>query len=634
MVVNDVWCQIGIEQKYERIINSKEFNDMKNKTQLGLNCNSNAIHTRYQHSIGTYYLACKLIEICKNKFARILNITKEDEEAIKCMALVHDIGHGCFSHVSEKYLEGTHENRTVNILLNKNSEIHQAIVSSFGYDVLQKIVDLIKMKKRIKEKKVLDNENDLMLVIGKLLSGGIDIDRIDYIFRDSKYVTNETNDYSSILESIDLESIDDSLEVVFSSDAEYAIANFFNKRFELYDSLYFDNETKILESIFGAFLDRTGFKLTWDTTEIEMNNIFRENLNNSDEVIRRYASRLSVRKLDDDILIKELNDEKRFILYKNKLLTKVPELVKYSECLFESKCSVSIYNKNNKIFINKLGLIQDLSECTKILNSNLTKGKYILAVDILLLRKLLEKDNVLNSEIDRIINNVRSATSVEIEQEKKYTFSSLSNDPKEEFKLIKEKLGLAGVEYIENYDTYYDCNGILAKARIAVRKREMNGKEEWTVKKPLTDKSSISKREECNFTNYEEVIMFLQNEWNLPIQYLSKLISLKTVRAKYDLEYYDGLFEVVFDKTIPCLEGEEVSPIYMIECELKKGNSCGLYFVNKLLSHYDFIEECKFSKKELALQKAKYLMATKSYRDGMRLTLETRKNKKNHSVSN
>lgn len=625
MVVNDVWRQISIEQKYEKIINSREFNDMKNKTQLGLNCNSNAIHTRYQHSIGTYYLACRLVEICKNKFSGILNITKEDEEAIKCMALVHDIGHGCFSHVSEKYLEGTHENRTVKILLDEHSEIHHAIVSSFGIEILQKIVSLIKMKEQIKEKKKVNNENGLMLIIGKLLSGGIDIDRVDYIFRDSKYVTNETNDYSSILESIDLENIDDSLEVVFSSNAEYAIANFFNKRFELYDSLYLNNETKILESIFGAFLHRIGLKLTWDTTEIEMNNIFRESLKSKDEVIRRYASRLSVRKLDENIILRELNDKDSFHFYKNKLLNKVPELQKYSECLFENNCSISIYNKNNKIFINKLGLIQDLSECTKILNSNLTKEKYLIAVDIFLLRRLLELDNVKEEEINRIIASVKKATAVEIEQEKKYTFSASAKNPKEEFKLIRQTLNLGEAEYVENYDTYYDYKGILEKARVNVRKRVTEGKVEWTVKKPLTDKSSILKREEKNFATAEEVIAFLQNEWKLPVKYLTEVISLKTLRAKYDLEYYDGLFEVVFDKTSPIVDGQELSPNYMIECELKSGNSCGLYFINQLISQYQFIEECKFSKKEIALKEAWSLLSTRPIRWGMKLTLEARK---------
>ena len=224
MTINDIWGQINVEPCYEKIINSKEFVSQKNKVQLGLNCNDNAIHTRYQHSLGVYYLACKLINLCKAKFSNILNITLEDEQAIKCMALVHDIGHGCFSHVSEKFLDGTHEDNTVNILLDENSEINNAIVSTFG---------------------------------------------------NSRFVMGENNDFSSILNSMKLEYIDDDLEIVFDSDAEYKIANFFNKRFELYDTLYLDNKTRVMEAIFGKFLELTNNHLSWNTTEVEMNNLFR-----------------------------------------------------------------------------------------------------------------------------------------------------------------------------------------------------------------------------------------------------------------------------------------------------------------------------------------------------------------------
>jgi len=50
-------------------------------------------------------------------------------------------------------------------------------------------VDLIGLKAKIKGKVALDNENNLILIISKLLTGGIDTDRIDYIARDSKYLT-------------------------------------------------------------------------------------------------------------------------------------------------------------------------------------------------------------------------------------------------------------------------------------------------------------------------------------------------------------------------------------------------------------------------------------------------------------
>lgn len=183
-------------------------------------------------------MVCKLIDICKKRFCDKIVITEEEEKAFKVMALIHDIGHGCFSHVSERYLKGTHEERTVNLLEDDASEIHNVLISPpFGPRVLEKVIELIQMKKKICSKVEIDDINNLMLIIGKLLSGGIDVDRIDYIRRDSINVLGQDADFSDILEAIDLEFIDDSLEVVFSEEAEYSIANFFNKRFELYDTV-------------------------------------------------------------------------------------------------------------------------------------------------------------------------------------------------------------------------------------------------------------------------------------------------------------------------------------------------------------------------------------------------------------
>jgi HD superfamily phosphohydrolase len=605
MIINDVWGQINIEPKYESIIKSREFCEMKNKTQLGLTTNANAVQTRYQHCIGTYYLACKLIEICKTKFFDILDITKEDEQAIKCMALVHDIGHGCFSHTSEKFLEGSHENRTIFILLNENSEIHQAIIESFGINVLQKTIDLIKMKEKIKSKGNLNSDNSLMLIIGKLLSGGIDIDRIDYIFRDSKYVTGEINDYSEILQNIELENVDDSLEVTFKSNAEYAIANFFNKRFELYDSVYLENNTKILEAIFGKFLNKTNFNLSWDTTEIEMNNYFRQNLSNNDIITKRYANLLFYRKLDDFFIIKEINNEKSYLIYKSRLFKLVPELYKYSDCFFESHYKISIYNRKNKIFINKDGLIQDISDNSKILNSELKKDKYIFGIDLLLLQKMLQQDYISDETIKNIITKIKNATKLEIEQEKKYIFcEELTKKPSKEFKLIEKSFNLQNAEYIQHIDIYYDDElNTLKQNRIALRKRIFNDKCEWTLKRPLIDKTSILKRDEKNFLSLEDAISFLKNEWNIFVGNLQEIISLNTIRAKYDLEYRNGKYEMVFDKTIAMKNNIELPPSYMIECELKGGNSCGLYFIDKIIKQFPFIEECIYSKKEIALNK-------------------------------
>ena len=620
-VINDIWGKITIDDKYEKIINTKEFNDMKQKSQLGLNTNPNAIHTRYQHSLGVYHLACKLIEICKKKFNSTLSITKEDEEAIKCMALVHDIGHGCFSHVSEQFLPGTHENRTIEILLDENSEIHQVVVENFGEVVLQKIIDLIKMKEDIKGNNYDSNDNNLSMILAKLLSGGIDIDRIDYIFRDSFYVTGERNDFSAILDNIDLEYIDDSLEIVYDAKAEYLIANFFNKRFELYDTIYFEKTTRVLEAIFGNFIKELGFQFTWNTTEVEVQNLFRENLNNPDPITSRYAKLLYNRQIDEHFIIVEINNQEKYEYYQVELFSKVPILANYSECFLESNCKSSIYS-GNKIFIRKDGLIKDISECSKILNSELKKEKYILGIDLDLLKTLLKKDGRSPEEIKDIIKETLKATANEIEQEKKYVFTDEANiNPIKGFKIVRDELGLGEAQYIENVDTYYDCESILEKYRINVRRRVSNGDEEWTVKRPLNDKTSISKRIEKNFKSLEDVLAFLQKEWNIPINHLEETLTLKTLRAKYNLDYNNGLFEIVFDKTTPFVNGEVLKPNYMIECELKKGNSSGLFLINRVISKLDFIKECKFSKKEIAMMQSKHEIPLQDIQESRRQTV-------------
>lgn len=602
MTVNDIWGRIVIEKEYEDIINSKEFSSLKHKTQLGLNSNINATHTRYQHSIGTYYMACKLIEICKRKFSDILNIDKDDERAIKVMALVHDIGHGCFSHVSEKQLEGTHEDRTEKLLLDPTTEIHKAIVKRFGESVLEKTVYLLKLKEKIKATGTVEDSKNLVFVICKLLSGGIDIDRIDYIYRDSRYALGEENDFSSILDSIELESIDGTLEVVFDGDAEFKIANFFNKRFELYDTLYLNSSTRILEDIFDKFLKEAGLKLTWDTSEVEMNNIFREHLESSNPILKRYSELLSSRKIDNGFCIKEYDNEEYYKNFLKRLFAKCPILKSYPEVVFQDKSKVSVYNQANKVFINKKGLIQDISDSSKILNSSLQKDKYIIAIDLHLLEILLARNKVPKYEIDGVLKEIIKAMAPEIEQEKKYIFNdSLSKDSESAFEQIKNILGLSKPKIVQNQDVYFDHDSILESYRIAVRKRVSNGKIEWTVKRPIKDKTSISKRDEKNFSSKEEVIDFLNSEWNIPIKSLEEVITLNTVREKYYLEKAGGIYEIVFDRTTPYFHGEKYSEQYMVECELKEGNSSGLFVIDSLIKKLPFISECNNSKKERAI---------------------------------
>lgn len=71
-----------------------------------------ANHTRFEHSIGTMYLASRL--------ALNLELDDETHSLVRCSALIHDAGHGPFSHVSEGGIDNSHENSPLNSLKNHN----------------------------------------------------------------------------------------------------------------------------------------------------------------------------------------------------------------------------------------------------------------------------------------------------------------------------------------------------------------------------------------------------------------------------------------------------------------------------------------------------------------------------------
>ena len=71
----------------------------------------------------------------------------------------------------------------------------------------------------------------------------------------------------------------------------------------------------MLEAIFGNFIKELGFQFTWNTTEVEVQNLFRENLNNPDPITSRYAKLLYNRQIDEHFIIVEINNQEKYEYY-------------------------------------------------------------------------------------------------------------------------------------------------------------------------------------------------------------------------------------------------------------------------------------------------------------------------------
>lgn len=121
-----------------------------------------AVHTRLHHSLGAYHLMCNALHVLAGKG---ISITPEEEQAVKIAILLHDIGHGPYSHTLEEVLEGnkSHEMMTLQIMEKINKEL------------AGKLTLAIEIFTNHYPRKFLH----------QLLSSQLDVDRMDYLIRDS-----------------------------------------------------------------------------------------------------------------------------------------------------------------------------------------------------------------------------------------------------------------------------------------------------------------------------------------------------------------------------------------------------------------------------------------------------------------
>ena len=157
---------------FSELILSKEFIRLKNIKQLGL-CErvfKTATHNRYSHSIGVFNLS-KIFIINLG-----IDLNSEDAMITMIAALLHDVGHGPFSHVFEKISKINHELVTIKIIKSKKTEINKILIK-YNIDI-EAICNIFKLKAN-------------KPWMWQIISSTIDVDRMDYILRDSYMVKNE-----------------------------------------------------------------------------------------------------------------------------------------------------------------------------------------------------------------------------------------------------------------------------------------------------------------------------------------------------------------------------------------------------------------------------------------------------------
>jgi HD superfamily phosphohydrolase len=201
---------------------------------------SGANHTRFEHSIGVMYLAGKLTE--NQNLSQLLS---EDEiQIVRMAALLHDVGHGPFSHVFEhllvKFLNKTHEDMTRWII--QKSELRD-IISGLGYDP-DAIGKLAVGELRRRGKAFLD----------QIIQSAVDVDKLDFVVRDT-YHTGAEYGYVDIFRLIHmLDVLGENLAV--DVGALSALESFVLARLESFRSIYFHRVGRAAQIMLATAMEK------------------------------------------------------------------------------------------------------------------------------------------------------------------------------------------------------------------------------------------------------------------------------------------------------------------------------------------------------------------------------------------
>jgi HD superfamily phosphohydrolase len=243
------------------LIDTPEFQRLRRIRQLGVAYVAfhGAEHSRFSHSIGVCHLAGKYMDRLYEIDEVGLFKENDDFEArrllVRCAALLHDIGHGPFSHVFESSMKKidiayntSHEDWTRNILTFDKGSIYQ-VLHNYGIDpnIIQKIINR--------------TYEDTLLV--NIVTSQFDADRMDYLQRDSLFAgVNYGNiDQDWLIYSLRPGITHDGQEVlsVDSTKGKNSIVDYLLARKNLFEQLYFHHKIRAAEIQLSNIFKRIGF---------------------------------------------------------------------------------------------------------------------------------------------------------------------------------------------------------------------------------------------------------------------------------------------------------------------------------------------------------------------------------------
>ncbi|GHH97970.1 HD domain-containing protein [Neobacillus kokaensis] len=220
------------------LVGTKEFQRLRRIKQLGTTFLTfhGAEHSRFNHSLGVYEIVRRIID---DVFDGRPEWDNRDRLLTLCAALLHDLGHGPFSHAFEKVFDFDHEDFTRAIILG-DTEVNK-VLKNVSPEFPEKVAEVIA---KTSEKKL----------VVSLISSQIDADRMDYLQRDAYFtgVSYGQFDMERILRVMRPREE----QVVIKKSGMHAVEDYIMSRYQMYWQVYFHPVSRSAEVILTKILHR------------------------------------------------------------------------------------------------------------------------------------------------------------------------------------------------------------------------------------------------------------------------------------------------------------------------------------------------------------------------------------------
>jgi HD superfamily phosphohydrolase len=367
------------------LIETREFQRLRRIRQLGFSYLTfyGAENTRFVHSIGCFAIARKVLDHLQNT-SQYQKILQKMRLPILIAALLHDIGHGPFSHSSEPAFLFKHEIWTIKNILGK-TEINQCL-QNHDPRLAKQVTEILKPQPGLEASWA-----------SQLISGQLDCDRADYLLRDSRQTgtTYGVFQLERIIQSLVLGESQGKISLLVQEKGLQAVEDYLFARYSMYLQVYHHKTTLGADTLFVSLMQRArdlkeanyplrisealnqwlngkplDLKCFWEVDDMHIFEHLKAWQNEPDQILADLADRLLNRRLFKAVKAKEFPKRAQQKIRKN-----LGEKAAYY--FVERQCREFPYNERRQpvLITRSNGKIKELSKISGIAKALLNKDK-------------------------------------------------------------------------------------------------------------------------------------------------------------------------------------------------------------------------------------------------------------------